>query len=281
MQRSHPPKLCVIVRGGGDLASGVAYRLARIDIPLVITELAQPLVVRRKVSFGEAVYEGRVTVEGVAAELVSDFSGVLHAFEHGVVPVMVDPEAQVIDEFHTRCPLTHLVLVDARMLKRFVEEAIPKVELMIGLGPGFIAGVNCQAAIETNRGHRLGRVLWNGAPEEDSGIPDKVLGIDVKRVVRAPASGVLHVHAEIGDHVEEGQIIAEVDGQPVRSMLRGVLRGMMHPGLRVPQGLKIADVDPRDDPSYCYLISEKSLAIGGGVLEALLSVQRLRPLLWG
>lgn len=280
MPLSHPPKLIVLLRGGGDLASGVAYRLVRAGLPVVIMELAQPLVVRRKVSFAEAVYLGRVTVEGILAERVEDFEAVLRAIERHVVPVVVDPEAQLLGEFRTRCPQSHLVLVDARMQKRYIEDAMPAVELLIGLGPGFVVGENCHVAIETNRGHRLGRVLWQGAPEADSGIPDKVLGIDVPRVVRAPSSGILQVHVEIGEHVEAHQVVAEVNGQAARAAIRGVVRGVMHPGLWVPQGLKIADVDPRDDPSYCTLISDKSLAIGGGVLEAILSVERLRSFLW-
>ncbi len=280
MPRLRRPKLCVILRGGGDLASGVAFRLVRAGIPTVITELPQPLVVRRKVSFAEAIYAGRVTVENVTAELTQEFSAVLEALPRGVIPVLIDPEARLVSEFKARSPETRLVLVDARMQKKFVSDARNTVELVIGLGPGFIAGVNCHVAIETNRGHHLGRVLWQGEPEADTSIPDRVLGIDAQRVVRAPADGVLHACAEIGDHLEKGQVIAEVNGEVACAAISGVLRGVMHSGVCVQKGLKIADVDPRNDPRYCFLISDKSLAIGGGVLEAILSVEQLRPLLW-
>jgi xanthine dehydrogenase accessory factor len=149
------------------------------------------------------------------------------------------------------------------------------------MGPGFVAGQNCHAVIETHRGHCLGRVIWQGAPETDTGQPDAVVGRSSERVLRAPADGELVALAEIGDHLQAGQAVAQVAGLPVFAPFRGVLRGLIHPGLNVTRGLKIGDVDPRDDPRYCRLVSDKSLAVGGGVLEAILSLPALRPHLWG
>jgi xanthine dehydrogenase accessory factor len=166
------------------------------------------------------------------------------------------------------------------MTKHLPETGIDSADLVIGLGPGFVAGENCHAVVETNRGHRLGRVIWQGTPQCDTGIPERVVDHGAERVLRAPADGVLQAYAKIGDHLEAGQPVVEVAGQPVLAPFRGVLRGLLHPGLCVRQGLKVGDVDPRDDPLYCSLVSDKSLAIGGGVLEAILSRPELRPYYW-
>ncbi len=266
----------ILLRGGGDLASGVAYRLYRAGMRVVISELPRPRAVRRAVSFAEAVYAGEQTVEGVTARraLPDEIADVLR---RGEIPVVVDPDADILGD--PRFPFA--VLVDGRMTKRPPDRGMDAASLVIGLGPGFVAGVNCHAAIETNRGHLLGRVYWRGAPQEDTGIPEEVAGRRAERVLRAPAEGVLIARGNIGEHFEPGQVIAEVAGQAVLATFPGVLRGLMHPGLRVRRGEKIGDLDPRDDPTYCTLISDKSLAIGGGVLEAILSRPDLRSRLWG
>ncbi|MBN1147519.1 MAG: EF2563 family selenium-dependent molybdenum hydroxylase system protein [Anaerolineales bacterium] len=271
----------VLLRGGGDLASGVALRMVRCGLRTVITELPQPLVVRRLVSFAEAVYQGQATVEGVTALHVVDLRGAIAAMEQGNIPVLVDPMADSLFVLrHALTAATRVVLVDARMTKRPPEIGADAADLVIGLGPGFVAGENCHAAVETQRGHHLGRVIWQGAPQSDSGVPDPVVSYGAQRVLRAPADGVFQAHANIGDHFEAGQAVAEVAGQVVVAPFRGVLRGLLHPGLHVWQGLKVGDMDPRDDARYCSLVSDKSLAIGGGVLEAILSRPELRPYLW-
>jgi xanthine dehydrogenase accessory factor len=166
------------------------------------------------------------------------------------------------------------------MRKNQPELSRDSAHLYIGLGPGFEAGYNCHAVVETNRGPYLGRVYWQGPAQPDTRLPDPVLGFGAERVLRAPADGVVEAQAEIGDHLREGQLIAEVGGQPVVAPFAGVLRGLIHPGLVVDQGAKIGDVDPRNDPSLCCLVSDKALAVGGGVLEVILSRPNLRPLLW-
>ena len=266
--------MIVLLRGGGDLASGVALRLFRAGIQVVITELSQPLAVRRLVSFAEAVYSGEITVEEVTARAAKDFEHAHRILNGGLIPVLIDPEAE------SRYDFDPMVLVDARMTKRAPDLGMDAAALVVGLGPGFIAGKNCHAAVETNRGHRLGRVIWQGAPQTDTGTPDSVANHRSERVLRAPADGVLRAQAEIRDHLEPGDLIADVRGEAIRAPFRGVLRGLLHSGLVVRSGLKVGDVDPRDDPNYCTLVSDKALAIGGGVLEAILSRPDLRPYLW-
>lgn len=268
--------LLILIRGGGDLGSGIALRLYRCGLRVAIAELPKPLVVRRKVSFAEAVYQNEVTVEGVSARKVTDPTDTLRmltVFSKKQIPVAIDPEGESIQALHPA------VVVDARMLKVRVPLPKTKVNLLIGLGPGFVPGENCHCAVETNRGPLLGRVYWDGIPEENTGTPEPVMG-RVDRVLRAPVQGELVGLAEIGDIVQEGQVVAEVNGQPVTSPFTGVLRGLVHSGLVVDSGAKIGDVDPRTDPRLAELVSDKALALGGSVLEAILSRPELRTQLW-
>lgn len=269
--------ISVLLRGGGDLASGVALRLYRSGMKVLILELAQPLVVRRKVSFAEAVYTGITAVEGVTARLVTDLAEAQSIFEQAEIPIMVDPLPA------THHPFSPDVIVDARMTKQPGSDTFTSINqfdrpqhLLIGLGPGFLVGKNCHAAIETQRGHYLGRVIWEGATQTDTGIPEQVGDFREERVLRAPCPGILLALAEIGDPLEPGQPVAEISGEIVRAPFKGFLRGIIHPGLQVWSGLKIGDVDPRPDPRLSFLVSEKSLAVGGGVLEAILSQPFLR-----
>ena len=273
MQNDNPA--IILLRGGGDLASGVALRLHRAGIKLIITELAQPLAVRRAVSFGEAVYEGVHTVEGVTARRVEP-GQIFTSLAADEIPVLVDPNAEILT--FDLAPSTIMAVIDARLTKQPPSPLPTHVPLHIGLGPGFHAGVNCNAVIETRRSHTLGRVYWDGAPQPDSGQPEG----DPRRVLRAPADGVMQAKAKIGDHLEEGQVVAVIgDEYMIESPLKGVLRGLIREGVHVTKGLKIGDVDPRDDPSSCYLVSDKALAIGGAALEAILTRVDIRSNLWG
>ncbi|MFN2196869.1 MAG: selenium-dependent molybdenum cofactor biosynthesis protein YqeB [Anaerolineales bacterium] len=264
----------IFVRGGGDLASGVVYRLYRAGIPVVVAELSQPLVVRRLVSFAETVYRGSFQVEGVAAQLVPDARAALEVLSNRIVPVLVDPHGD------SRMELKPLAIVDGRMTKRPPDLEMDAAPLMIGLGPGFTAGENCHAVIETNRGHAMGRVIWDGPAESDTGIPEAVSRFRSERVLRAPAEGILVGKVEIGTRLSAGQPVAEVSGAVVAAPFDGVLRGLVHPGVAVRKGMKIGDLDPRGDPAYCTRISDKSLAVGGGVLEAILTRPDIRQKLW-
>lgn len=264
----------ILIRGGGDLASGVALRLVRVGLRVVITELSRPLAVRRLVSFCEAVYSAEITVEDVTAKRAEDFEDVERILAKKHVPVLIDPELTALAHFKP------LVLIDGRMIKLAPDLGKGAAPMVIGLGPGFVSGENCDAVIETNRGHHLGRVIWHGAPQPNTGIPDSVASRRSERVLRAPSDGLLNTVCEICSQVEKGDLIAEVNGTPVHAPFKGVLRGLLHDGLPVRSGMKIGDLDPRNDPSYCHLVSDKSLAIGGGVLEAILTRPAIRTQLW-
>jgi xanthine dehydrogenase accessory factor len=255
----------VLIRGAGDLASGVAARLHRSGFHVVMTELARPLMVRRGVCFGEAVYAGRTCVEGVCAALAPDVPTARELLAQGVIPVLVDPAAR------SRASLAPRVLVDAIMAKRNTGTRRADAPLVIALGPGFVAGDDCHAVIETNRGHWLGRVIWQGAAQPDTGVPAEIGGRGDARVLRAPAAGILVGHAAIGDRLAAGDLIAAIGEDQVCAPFPGVLRGLLHPGLWVEPGLKIGDLDARAAVEHCFTISDKSLAVAGGVLEAILS----------
>lgn len=250
----------ILIRGGGDLATGVGLRLYRAGFRVLISELPKPLAVRRMVSFAEAVYAGQVTVEGVPAKLV-ERNQISATLETGGIPVIIDPEAFILESLQIS------TVVDAR-LKKLPPDPLPvEVGLHIGLGPGFHAGKNCQAVIETRRSHTLGRVYWDGGTQPDSGQPEG----DQRRVLRAPSDGIFTSRAHIAEHVEGGQVVGEVADEKIKAPFPGVIRGLLHDGLQVTKGLKLGDVDPRDDADICTLVSDKALAIGGGVLEAILS----------
>ncbi|MGD2057501.1 MAG: selenium-dependent molybdenum cofactor biosynthesis protein YqeB [Anaerolineales bacterium] len=263
----------VLIRGGGDLASGVALRLQRSGFAILITEVEQPLAVRRAVSFAEAVYTGETSVEELIGRRVHDRSEIEKAIADQAVPVLIDPEAEILEQ------LSVVALVDARMRKRAPEPAMDSAPVVVGLGPGFTAGLDCHAVVETNRGHWMGRVIWDGTAEEDTGVPERVQGYDVERVLRSPAAGVLTGGKAIGTRVKEGDELAKVDGRSVEAPFDGVLRGLIHDGLEVRAGMKIGDLDPRGVVEHCFSASDKALAVGGGVLEALLSYEHIREAL--
>ncbi len=266
--------LTIVIRGGGDLASGVVLRLARAGLRLVITELPEPLAVRRSVSFSEAVYAGQMEIEGLRAKLISTPLEMPLMWAEQSIPVLVDPLGEYLNQIRPQ------ILVDARMLKRAPELSYPAEWFMIGLGPGFVVGQNCDAAVETKRGPHLGRVYWQGAPEADTGQPDVIGGRAGERVLRAPQAGVLHTLVEIGEIVSDGMVLARVGHAAIKAQFRGVVRGLLRNGSKVSAEMKIGDVDPRCDPALCTLVTDKALAIGGGVLEAILSIKKFRQQLW-
>lgn len=260
----------ILIKGAGDLATGVAYRLHRAGFPLVMTELPEPIVVRRAVAFAEAVYAGQASVEGLVARRAADAAEAAALAQQGVIPVLVDPATTCLGA------LAPVVLVDAIMAKRNTGTRLTDAPLVVGLGPGFVAGIDCHAVIETNRGHWLGRVYWTGSAEPNTGIAAPVAGYTAERVLRAPCDGQIETFCEIGDAVRQGQLVAAVAGQGVAAPFDGMVRGLIYPGLVVRAGLKIGDVDPRARREHCFTISDKSLAVGGGVLEAVLSSPAVR-----
>lgn len=262
--------LRVLVRGGGDLASGAILRLHRAGCQVIVLELDQPRAVRRYVSFAQAVYDGEIRVEEILARHVTGLDDALRVLDAGIVPVLVDPHLTALEYFRPH------VILDGRMLKKPPEIGMDAAALVIGLGPGFTAGTDCHAVVETNRGSFLGRVIWHGRAQEDTGIPEKVGGYRAERVLRAPVKGQIESVMKIGQHLAAGQVVARVGEAAVLAPFNGVLRGLMMDGLVVNEGEKIGDVDPRDDPRLCWLVSDKALSIGGGVIEAILSTKSLR-----
>ena len=255
----------IIIKGAGDLATGVAYRLWRAGFPVALTELAQPLAIRRAAVFAEAVYAGRVVLEGIEARRVEDPAQVEAAWQAGVLPVLVDAAPTMI------AALRPEVIVDGIMDKRNTGTSIADAPLVIALGPGFVAGRDVHAVIETARGHFLGRALWEGAAQANTGVPGEVGGQSRKRVVYPPCAGVFRAAGTIGALVREGDVLGYVDGAPVLAPTSGVVRGLLHDGLPVTPTLKIGDVDPRGVVEHCFTVSDKALAIGGGVLEAIMT----------
>jgi xanthine dehydrogenase accessory factor len=265
--------LRILVRGGGDLASGVVTRLYRAGWHVIVAELSQPMAVRRYVSFSQAIYDGEITIEEIRARRVETYAEAEYALSQSVVPVMVDPQIHVIGPFSPH------VLVDGRMRKISPELGMEIAPLVVGLGPGFTAGVDCHAVVETNRGPFLGRTIWQGQAQPDTGVPERVGNYQNERVLRAPLDGEMDPVVEIGERVSTGQLIARVNGSPVLAPFDGVLRGLLPGGLAVRAGAKIGDVDPRGEPQLSHLVSDKALSVGGGVLEAILAWKPLRPYL--
>ncbi len=256
----------VCVKGGGDLASGVVWRLYQCGFRVFMTEIDQPMAVRRKVAFCDAIYHGSTVVEGVEALLVHKTDEVFSLWVQGKIPILVDPKCKTCNVIRPD------VLVDAILAKKNIGTSLHDAPLVIALGPGFEAGQDAHFVVETNRGHNLGRLLALGSAEANTGVPGPVQGITTDRVLRSPAEGVWQNDMEIGDLVKKGDTVGSVAGLPVNVLIDGVIRGMIHPGITVSKGLKIGDIDPRGNKENCFTISEKALAVAGGVLEGILRV---------
>jgi xanthine dehydrogenase accessory factor len=252
----------VVVRGGGDLGSGVIWRLRRVGFPVLVLELERPLTVRRTVAFSAAVARDRIMIDGIEGVRVNSVDAALEATRRGSVPVLVSPDIPPL-------PVPMSVLVDARLAKKSLDTTINQAPFVVGLGPGFVAGDDCDAVIETMRGHRLGRVIWDGPAAPNTGVPGEIGGASGDRVLRASVDGALLWSTNFGDLVEAGQILGTIDDMPVHAKIAGTVRGLIQPG-PVEIGLKIGDVDPRFDPNAIHQISDKALSIGGAVLEAVL-----------
>ncbi len=250
--------LCVL-RGGGDIATGIAWRLSRAGVCIIVTELPNPQTVRRSVALSSAVHEGRVDVEGLIGQLVLSAAEAIEVARSGSVAVLVSPGLPSINAD---------VVVDARLAKRNIDTTIQDAPLVVCIGPGFAAGVDCHAVVESQRGHHLGRVFWHGAAAPNTGEPGVIGGRGASRVLRAPADGQVNWQIEIGASVQENELLGSVGGADLRAPFDGMVRGLIRPGTTVGARLKIGDVDPRMEASLCHEISDKALAVGGGVLEA-------------
>ena len=256
----------VLIRGAGDIASGIALRLHRAGMQVVMTDLPAPTAIRRTVCFSQAILLGEMTVEDVTARRADSVEEAESLLRRGLIPVLADPDCAC------RAQLRPDALVDAILAKRNLGTKIDDAPVVVGIGPGFTAGEDCHAVVETMRGHTLGRVIYRGSALPNTSIPGLVGGFAGERVLRAPADGILHQLADIGVTVSEGDVVATVEGQPMCCTISGVLRGILPEGTPVFRGMKAGDVDPRGKREYCDTVSDKALAVGGGVLEAVLAL---------
>jgi xanthine dehydrogenase accessory factor len=258
-------QLVIGIKGAGEMASAVAWRLFKANFrQIFMMDVDQPLAVRRKVSFCEALFDETVSVEGVAAQQVAKAQQIESAWAQGKIAVLADPKWKAL------AAMQPMVVVDAIIAKKNIGTTLSEAPLVIGLGPGFCAPVDVHVVIETNRGHNLGRIITTGSADENTGIPGSIGGYAKRRVLRAPVAGQFDTQAQITDLVEPGDTIGTVGNQAVQAEIGGVLRGLIRGGMQVSAGLKLGDIDPRGEPDYCSTISDKARAIGGTVLEAIL-----------
>ena len=255
----------VLIRGGGDLASAVIHKLYRSGFRVVVCDLEKPACVRRTVSFCNAIYEGDWEIEGVRSRFIQDPADILPTLDQGLIPVLIQPDREIRDLIKPQ------VFIDATLAKRTPDYDLSWAPLVIGLGPGIEAGKHAHVVIETKRGHYLGRLIQEGEAIANSGIPGTIAGVDKDRVLRAPAEGRAIHRREIGDLVEADEVILTVDDQEVRTVIPGIVRGLIADGYPVKKGQKIGDIDPRGQSDYVKTISDKGRTIAGGVLEAIIS----------
>jgi xanthine dehydrogenase accessory factor len=257
----------VLIKGAGDLASGVACLLHQAGFPVIMTEIAEPTCVRRKVSFAEAVYQGKTLVEGIKGVLVPGFSEAGVEISKGHIPVLIDPEVNTARNHRPE------IFIDATMAKKNYGTNLQLGEIVLALGPGFDAGKDVHAVIETQRGPDLGKPVFSGRAAPDTGIPGEVLGYTGERLLRAPADGVFREVRSISDYVEQGEAVAYVDDQPVLAQISGTVRGLLKSGLKVHRGMKAGDIHPAKDPKIAHLVTDKAWTVGMGVLKAILALR--------
>ncbi len=256
-------KLVVLIKGGGEVASGIAHRLALAQCRVCMTEIPQPLAVSRGVAFSEAIYDGKKEIEGVVARHVTSFPGVAKAWQEGEIPIIIDAEASI------KSTLNPEVLVDAIMAKRNLGTRITDAPLVIGLGPGFKAGKNVHIVVETNDSEHLGKVILSGGAEKDSGVPIPIGGLTFERVLHSPKNGLFLTEKKIGDIVTAGEVIASVVGEPLKAEIGGVIRALMRRGTNVAKGTKLGEIDPSGSKKAAYTIRPKMSTIADGVLKAI------------
>ncbi len=265
MPQSRLNQLIIGIKGAGDMASAVAWRLYMANIrKIFMIEIPFPLAVRRGVCFCEAVHEGQKAIEGVQALKADGDEDIQRIWDNGKIAVIIDPEWKTIEKLRPD------VLVDAILAKKNLGTKKSEAGLVIGLGPGFCAEDDVHLVIETKRGHYLGRIITSGKPIPDTGIPGNIEGYTIERLLRAPAEGVLEARLNIGDIVKSGEVIGNVGRVELKAGIDGVIRGLIRPGTKVTKNMKVGDIDPRGDKNYCDTISDKAMAIAGSVIEAVM-----------
>lgn len=262
--------MLIWIRGAGDIASGVAFRLWHSGFSVVMTDLPQPTSIRRTICFSEAIINGTAKVEDIAGRHAKNAADAREILSAGEIAVLADPDGMEARK------LSPDALVDAILAKRNIGTSIQDAAIVVGVGPGFTAGKDCHAVVETMRGHTLGRAYYEGSALPNTGVPGNIGGFTLERILRAPRAGEFKGVKHIGDTVAAGDVCAYVDGEPIASRISGVLRGLLPDGLHVYAGMKSGDVDPRCELSHCYTVSDKALAVGGGVLEAVLHLAAQR-----
>lgn len=256
--------MLILIKGAGDIATGIAVRLKNAGMQVVMTEIAIPTTVRRSVASSRAVYEGSAVVENITAKLVLDFAQIPAVLQQDEIPVLIDPRCEVLKSIHFDA------VVDSILAKKNLSTDPTQAPVVIGVGPGFSVPQDCHCVIETQRGHDLGRCIYQGCAAKNTGIPGEIGGYTVERLLRAPCDGIFHPILAIGDIVKAGQTVAMVDDQPVTAQIDGIVRGLLQDNVPVKAGMKSGDIDPRGCYEHCFTVSDKARAVGGGVLEAIL-----------
>lgn len=256
--------MLILIKGAGDIATGIAVRLKNSGMQVVMTEIAIPTTVRRSVAFSRAVYEGSAVVENITAKLVLDFAQIPAVLQQDEIPVLIDPRCEVLKSIHFDA------VVDSILAKKNLSTDPTQAPVVIGVGPGFSVPQDCHCVIETQRGHDLGRCIYQGCAAKNTGIPGEIGGYTVERLLRAPCDGIFHPILAIGDIVKAGQTVAMVDDQSVTAQIDGIVRGLLQDNVPVKAGMKSGDIDPRGCYEHCFTVSDKARAVGGGVLEAIL-----------
>lgn len=256
--------MLILIKGAGDIATGIAVRLKNAGMQVVMTEIAIPTTVRRSVAFSRAVYEGSAVVENITARLVLDFAQIPAVLQQDEIPVLIDPRCEVLKSIHFDA------VVDSILAKKNLSTDPTQAPVVIGVGPGFSVPQDCHCVIETQRGHDLGRCIYQGCAAKNTGIPGEIGGYTVERLLRAPCDGIFHPILAIGDAVKAGQTVALVDDQPVTAQIDGIVRGLLQDNVPVKARMKSGDIDPRGCYEHCFTVSDKARAVGGGVLEAIL-----------
>lgn len=258
----------IVIKGAGDLATGVAHRLRKCGFDVVMTEISNPTTVRRTVAFSQAVFDKETVVEEIKGVLAHNKNDIYNIISDGNIPVIVDEKAEIIND------LKPDIVVDGIIAKKNIGTGINDAKVVIALGPGFVAGVDCDCVIETKRGHYLGKAIYNGSAIKNTGVPGNIGGYTVERIIRAVDNGEFIPVSQIGDYVKKGDIVAYVDNKPIYAEIDGIVRGMLQKGIKVFKGMKSGDIDPRCEKDHCFTISDKARSIAGGVLEAILFLNK-------
>ncbi|WP_294174740.1 selenium-dependent molybdenum cofactor biosynthesis protein YqeB [uncultured Clostridium sp.] len=256
--------MLVVIKGAGDLATGIAYRLNKSGFDVVMTEIDKPTTVRRTVAFSQAIFDNEVEIEGVKGIKVRNINEIYDQIKKNNIPIIIDEKADIIKELKPE------VVVDSIIAKKNLGTSIKDAPIVIGVGPGFEAKVDCHLVVETKRGHYLGKVIEHGTAIPNTGVPGNIGGYTKERIIRASADGKIKPAVSIGDFVTKGQVVAHIDGVEVLAEIDGIVRGMLQEGIEVFKGMKSGDIDPRCEKDHCFTISDKARSIGGGVLEAIM-----------